>query len=229
MLNLKKMRVGYVILSIFTILISAQTANAQKKPMSGVFIGVDAGYLNSNISGFAETFPPLYAAKKRTNFDLSNSAAVVGINLGYGHHWKNDIFTAIELGYSEFLNPIETIVKTTPAHEVTIKYSNRLDLTALIGYDLSNIETLYTRIGVGISDVNISPRDTGGTGGAFHDLHGIVYGVGYSRSFTDNISFNADLKGFTVSDSYNNDKNDGENYDIKMQDIQIAIGVKYNF
>ena len=197
--------------------------------MSGVFIGMDAGYLDSNISGFAETFPPLYAAKKRTDFDLNNSAAVVGVNLGYGHHWKNNIFTAIEVGYSKFLNPVDTIIKTTPAHEVTIKYSSRLDLTALIGYDLSNVETLYTRVGIGMSDVNISPRDTGGTGGAFHDLDGIVYGVGYSRIFTDNISFNADLKAFTVSDTYNNDKNDGENYNVKMQDIQIAVGVKYNF
>ncbi len=208
---------------------TVQMAYADKKPMSGLYLGLDAGYLNSEISGFAETFPPNYLSKKRSYFDLNNDSAVTGINVGYGHHWSYKIFTGIELGYSKLRTPVETTVRSTPGHEVSIDYSSRIDFTLLIGYDCSRLSTVYARLGAGLSDINISPHDTGGTGGAFHDLDGFIYGVGYAHTLGKGISLSAEIKGFLVHDSYNNDKDDGEIYDIEMKDLQAMLGVKYSF
>ncbi len=212
-----------------TVLFS-QTAMAQDKPMSGFYGALDSGLANRKITGFAETFPPNYAAKKRTNLDIDESSAFIRGSIGYGYHFDNNVFLGAEFGYAKLTSGTDILISNAAInHEVGVSYSSKYDINALLGYDIAEKNMVFARLGYGRTNINISPRDVGGDGGAFHDLTGMIYGLGYARHFNKNISFRVEVQHFKISDSYDNIKNDSEIYDIKIKDISISAGLVFTF
>ena len=208
----------------------SQSAVAKDNPMSGVYASVDAGFASYKITGFAETFPPNYVARKRTNLNIDDSSAFVRGSLGYGYHFDNKIFVGAELGYAKLIRGVDVLISNTANnHEVGVTYSSKYDVSGLLGYDISDKDMVFARIGYGRTNVNISPRDVGGNGGAFHDLSGMIYGLGYAHHFKKNIDFRVEIQNFKVSDSYENVKNDSEIYDVKINDTRIGVGLVYQF
>lgn len=219
---------------LLTLLIFSATqahATGSGRPMDGIYLGANLGYSSYEIDGFAETFPPDYDARKRSDLDISDNDPLIRLNAGYGTYWDNGLFTGIEFGYQELIGADDwTVTNTAIGHEVDIEYSSRVDLGLLIGYTLSNDDLLYGRLGYGVTDVNISPYDIGDpSGGAFHDLHGYILGVGYSRMLNEHLGLRIEGNYLSISDSYDNDKNDSEIYDADITDIQLQIGVFYDF
>ena len=213
------------------------SVHAKNDSMDGFYIGADVGYSSYSIDGFAETFPHppnntlIYKSRKKTNINIDDKGVTIRANFGYGHYWNDKFFTGLELGYEKLMSG-DTDLRLSNSrikHEVDVEYSSRYDLSVLFGYKLASEGLLYARYGFGVTDVNISPHDTGGIGGAFHDLYGPVYGVGYSYMIDKNVGLKLEANRLSLHHTYNNDKKEGENYDISIRDTQLSIGIFYNF
>lgn len=212
------------------IIFISETVMAQDGPLSGLYGGINAGLSKVEITGFAETFPPSYQARKRTNLDIDKTTTQIKGQFGYGYHMDNGLFFGAELAYSAFLGGVDELISNTAInHEVEITYSGRLDGSILGGFSVGEKGLVYGRLGYGQSNINISPRDVGGTGGAFHDLSGVLFGGGYALALSEEIDIRLDVSRFNVSDSYNNDKQDDEIYDIDMKDTRATVGILYKF
>ncbi|MEE9272990.1 MAG: outer membrane beta-barrel protein [Robiginitomaculum sp.] len=208
----------------------AQVSVKSAQTMSGIYGGLEGGYVDYKISGFAETFPPEYLARKRTNLNVKDNAAFLKGTLGFGHHWNSQLFTGLELSYTKLVSGTDILLKdTTIEHEVGVSYSSQIALSGIVGYEFTLKDMIYARLGYGFSNVRIAPRDTGGTGGAFHDLSGMIYGLGYARQINDKIALRIEAQRFSVADTYDNVKNDGEIYDIKIKDTRFSGGIIVSF
>ncbi len=229
----------YILISIVLFGMADMAHANSLKPMAGVCLGADIGFTKYTVTGFAETFPPTgiadpqnypYSSRKRTQIDVGDQKALGRIHIGYGHYWHNNFLTGLELGYQHLIGAHDFLV-SNPAqnHEVGIHYSSRFDIGVLIGYSFSLRDVLYTRVGYGTTDVEIAPREVGGIGGAFHNLYGPILGFGYSHMLDAQFGLRIEGTHLAINDSYDNDKNDGEIYDITIRDSQISIGVFYRF
>ena len=226
---MKKIHVP-MILTLSVFIISHAHASESKAPMEGFYLGANIGYSKYKIEGFAETFPPDYLSRKRTNLNIEDSNPLVRFNVGYGHYGDNRLFAGIELGYQKMVGAEDyKITNTTTGHEVDVKYSGRIDVGLLIGYRILDNGLLYGRLGYGITDVNISPHDIGSDGGAYHNLYGPIWGIGYSYMLNRHLGVRAEGNYLSIHHSYNNDKNDSEIYDIKIKDAQLQFGLFYSF
>ncbi len=226
---MEKKKILWALASLYLVTSNADASDTARS-MEGIYLGGDIGYLKYKIEGVAETFPPLYQSFKSTKLNIDDSNSLLRVNVGFGHYWENNLFTGIELGYQKMLDPDDhKITNTAIGHEVDVEYSSRFDVGLLLGYSLSRKDLGYIRLGYGVTDVNISPHDIGGTGGAFHDLYGPIYGVGYSHMLNSHLGMRFEVNHLSIDDSYNNDKNDGEIYDITIKESQLQLGVFYNF
>ncbi len=200
------------------------------KTMSGAYLSTDLGYTKYSIEGFAETFPPIYLRRSRTHFDIDDNGMLVRLSTGYGHYWRSTFFTAAEFGYQKLIGANRyKITNLSNQHEVDIDYSSRFDASLLTGRSTSESGLVYLRIGYGVTNVYITPHDIGGTGGAFHDLSGPLFGIGYSRVLNDRFSLRIEATRLSIRDTYNNNKNDGEIYDVKIKDAHLQMGVIFHF
>ena len=68
-IKMKKIHVS-MILTLSVFMTSHAHASEVKAPMEGVYLGANIGYSKYKIEGFAETFPPDYMARKRTDLDI---------------------------------------------------------------------------------------------------------------------------------------------------------------
>ena len=219
----------WVLASLFLVTSNIH-ASETTHSMKGFYLGGNIGYSKHKIEGVAETFPPFYQSFKSTQLNIDDTNSLLRFNVGFGHYWDNHLFTGIELGYQKMLNSDDyKITNTSIGHEVDVEYSSRFDVGLLLGYSIFRKDLAYICLGYGVTDVYISPHDIGDTGGAFHDLYGPIYSVGYSRMLNNHLGMRFEVNHLSINDSYNNDKNDGEIYDITIKDSQFQIGIFYNF
>ncbi len=226
---MEKKNILWALASLFLVTSNVHASDTAYS-MDGFYLGGDIGYSKNKIKGVAETFPPFYQSFKSTKLNIGDSNSLLRVNAGFGHYWENNLFSGIELGYQKKLNSdAHKITNTVIGHEVDVEYSSRFDASLLLGYSLPHKDLVYIRLGYGVADVNIKPHDIGGTGGGFHDLHGPIYGIGYSRMLNSHFGMRFEVNHLSIKDSYNNDKNDGEVYDVTIKDSQFQLGVFYNF
>ncbi len=208
--------------------------------LSGWYVGGRTGVSNYWLDGTVETFPtksyPNRIAGKSTNLNHHKSVWTLGAFAGYGHYIGN-WFVGGEVDLSFYPSKINKRIKLAD-HTVQIENSLKVSLSALAGHRFGD-GLIYGRLGLAYTDVDVAVLENAFVHsqpnskhwGAVHDWLGATVGIGYAHPLTEHLSWRADYTFTYYLDGprYNNDKNDGEKYDLNLNDNRFSFGLAWSF
>lgn len=199
---------NFVIPALALGLSGLSSAALAAEPFSGPFVGVQTGWEQSDV-GTAST--PL----GDFNSGRSNDVATGGVFVGYDYRLTPKVVAGVEAGIS--LSDSDELVSTVAGRTVSIDAERSIDLSARLGYLVTDSTLVYAR--GGYSNVRAETALTSaGSRSDKSNLDGWLVGAGVERALSQRISTRFEYR-YT-------DLGEGNG---KFDRHQLLLGVSYRF
>ncbi len=184
----------------------SMVASAGNSPFKGPYVGATLSLLNTDVE--------YKDAGSSMDFNSDGTETGLGLNLGYGG-LNGSFYGAVEAAFKTNYGKAEDSTGL-----VKINGKDGWELSFLPGYLINDTFLVYGRIGMGSVNTELSGPAVGSSKSEDLDLR--VWGLGFQKAFTENLSANVEYtcKYFKKKTS---------NYEIEADSLGVALGVQYKF
>ncbi len=185
----------------------SQAASAQS--FDGFYAGAEAGWTQHSAGTFSSPLGDVAAGR-------SHDAASAGLFVGYDYRVAPRIVIGAEAGLSFGID--DRFARDTGSALLAIDPKRSIDLTARVGYLVTDNTLVYARGGYTNARIGTSIKEEAGVRSATGNRDGWLVGGGVEHAFTDRISTRIEYRYSDLSDGHG-----------KLDRHQALIGIAYRF
>lgn len=182
---------------------------ASAEPFDGPFVGVQAGWEQTDVGTASTPLGDLAIGR-------SNDTVTGGVFAGYDYKLTPKIVAGVEAGIN--LTDSDDLTRTAGGTSIAIDPERSLDLTARLGYLVTDTTLVYARGGYSNVRAESARTTAAGTLSDTANRDGWLLGAGVERALSPTISSRLEYRYTDLSDG-----------DGKFDRHQLLLGIAYRF